>query len=120
VLRSHFGIVLMSSVTQSKHDFIERSEIWRRAWLSKIERYSEFAHGPIGAPSLMSNGALMNRSEEKIELQKFLACLRLYGSLEAVVAVIEDGEQGEIFRNRINTLVIFRCSLRRLGRYCKP
>jgi hypothetical protein len=104
VLRSHNGIVLMSSGSRSKHDFLGRTEIWRYIWLSEIESYSEFAHEPIVAPSLLSNGALMNRSEEKTELQGFLLCLRSYGSLEAILAMIEDGEQGEIFRNRINTI----------------
>jgi hypothetical protein len=105
----------MSSSSRSKHDFLERTEDWRRIWLSKIETYSEFAHEPIEAPSLMSNGELIDRSEEKRYLQNFLACIRSYGSLEAILAMIEDGEQGEMFRNRINTIRENELLMNRLG-----
>jgi hypothetical protein len=64
-------------------------EIWREEWLTGLERYKELFPSPLAM-----------QDKEKISIEN----MKTHGSLEDILNMIEDGDQGEHLRERVNAI----------------
>jgi hypothetical protein len=68
-------------------------EIWRTEWLRWLERY----------PSPSSEDSQLEQGDQSV-CKIYLGCMRTFGSVEEVLTMIEEGEQGRSLGARVNAI----------------
>jgi hypothetical protein len=76
-------------ISRSKKDVSGVLEIWRTEWLRHLE------YG-------LSSDPLSQRRGTKKDV--YLGCMRTFGSVEDILVMIEEGDQGEDLRTRVNAI----------------
>jgi hypothetical protein len=80
-------------VSHSMRDLSRPVEIWRTQWLKYLEKYQ---------PQSQDTHQDIHRMGEFERLR--LGCMRTHGSLKDVLAMIEEGDQGDHLRQRVTAI----------------
>jgi hypothetical protein len=68
-------------------------EIWREEWLENLEQYRTMTNGNLWL--------IQKAHDEQIAL---IGCMRAHGSLEDILTMIENGDQGKHLQERVRAI----------------